>query len=58
MTDRELLLSYQDKYYRFYCKYYDCPCNQKGICKTKYTDLPIDLLHEWDGKNIIKCLCG
>ena len=44
--------------YKFICKYYKCPNNQNGLCKTLYKTLPIDLLHEFDGKNIIKCLCG
>lgn len=49
--------------YRFLCKYDGlnypkCFNNDNGICKTKYTKFPFHLLHSFDGKNIIKCLCG
>lgn len=49
--------------YRFKCKYdginFDaCPCNENGLCRTVYQTFPISLLHEFDGKNYIKCLCG
>ena len=42
------------------CKYYDCPCNEAGLCKTVYLDIKALMLsyHEFDGKNYIKCLCG
>jgi len=44
--------------YRFKCKYYDCPCNEKGLCLTIYITFPCKLLHKFDGKNYVKCLCG
>lgn len=58
-----ILITFKDGYYRFHCRYdgfhYEkCPNNNNGICKTKYKELPIKLLHSFDNKNIIKCLCG
>lgn len=55
------LVSYIDGYYRFYCRYdgfhYEkCLNNENGICKTKYKDFPLILIHKFDNKNIIKCL--
>ena len=52
-----------DGYWRFICQYNGqhfevCPNNNNGICRTKYKDYPINLLHNFDGKNVIKCLCG
>ena len=49
--------------YKFFCLYNGvdfekCPNNNKGMCKTVYTSFPINLLHKFDGKNVIKCLCG
>lgn len=49
--------------WRFRCRYDGdhyalCPSNDHGLCRTVYLLFPWNLLHEWDGKNIIKCLCG
>ena len=49
--------------YRFKCLYdgdhnEKCSNNEKGLCKTVYLDFPTKLIHEFDGKNNIKCLCG
>ena len=49
--------------YRFFCLYNGedfekCPNNDNGMCKTIYYAFPKDLLHPFDGKNVIKCLCG
>lgn len=49
--------------YRFPCLYNGihfpkCLNNENGMCKTIYTDFPYNLLHEFDDKNHIKCLCG
>lgn len=49
--------------YRFPClyngiDYKKCPNNENGMCMTIYKSFPINLLHEFDGKNFIKCLCG
>jgi hypothetical protein len=49
--------------YQFPCLYngvdYEkCPNNNKGMCRTIYYTYPINLLHVFDGKNHIKCLCG
>ena len=49
--------------FRFKCLYDGihnpkCPNNENGLCKTVYKDWPEDLLHPFDGKNYIKCLCG
>ncbi len=49
---------------RFYCKYdgkkyFKCPINENGLCKTKYLIFPQLLLKDLDKKkfNYIKCLC-
>jgi len=52
-----------EKGYIFLCKYdglnyQKCFNNYNGICKTIYSKFPFNLLHSYDGKNIIKCLCG
>lgn len=44
--------------YLFHCYCSDCPCNKDGICCTEHAKLPINLLHEFDGDNIIKQYCG
>ncbi len=49
--------------YKFPCRYNGvdfpkCFNNDNGMCKTIYKTFPINLLHEFDGKNFIKCLCG
>ncbi len=47
------------KYYRFACHCTSCPCNAgKGMCNVRYTRLPLDMMHEWDGDNIIRARCG
>ena len=38
--------------------YEKCPNNDNGMCRTIYKQFPFNLLHEFDGKNFIKCLCG
>lgn len=50
-------------YIRFYCRYdgkhfEKCSNNENGICKKKYLFFPEILLHPFDKKNYIKCLCG
>jgi len=54
------LLSYniKEKHYRFNCYCFSCPCNIKGLCATKFGSIPRHLMHEFDGDNIIKNLCG
>jgi hypothetical protein len=54
------LLSYnpKTKYYRFNCYCDTCPCNGKGLCSTHFPKIPIEMLHEFDGDNIIKNFCG
>jgi len=52
-----------NNYYIFFCKYdglnySKCFNNHNGICKTLYSKFPFHLIHSFDGKNIIKCLCG
>lgn len=63
MNDKSIFSLKIDGYWRFYCQYdgkhfNKCPCNDNGICKTKYKSYPYNLLHNFDGKNTIKCLCG
>jgi hypothetical protein len=54
------LLSYNSKLktYRFNCYCFSCPCNSKGLCVTEFSQLPTNILHEFDGDNIIKNFCG
>lgn len=35
-----------------------CPNNENGLCMTNYLTYPYSLIHRFDGKNNIKCLCG
>lgn len=49
--------------YRFTCKYDGkdfpkCPNNEGGLCRTVYLIYPKILIHPFDGKNEVKCLCG
>lgn len=48
---------------RFKCLYNGidypkCPNNEKGLCKIIYLEYPYHLIHKFDGKNNVKCLCG
>jgi len=54
------LLSFhpKKKLYRFHCYVSDCPCNQDGLCCTEHRMIPLHLIHEFDGDNIIKQYCG
>lgn len=49
--------------YLFLCRYDGlnypkCFNNHNGICRTIYLSFPFILLHSFDGRNIIKCVCG
>lgn len=44
--------------YVFGCTVKGCPCNNNGLCATRHKNLPKGLLHEFDGDNIIRQLCG
>ncbi len=49
--------------YKFFClydgvHYPKCFNNDNGLCRTTYLTFPYHLLHPFDGKNYIKCLCG
>jgi hypothetical protein len=35
-----------------------CPNNLGCTCSQTYPDYPRHLYHDWDGKNVLKCLCG
>lgn len=35
-----------------------CFNNENDKCKTDYLSYPYNLIHRFDGKNNIKCLCG
>jgi len=48
----------EKRLYRFNCYCFDCPCNIRGLCSTEFQELPVSLLHEFDGDNIIKNFCG
>jgi len=48
----------QTKTYLFACRVRGCPCNNNGICKTEHKFLPKQILHEFDGDNIIQQVCG
>lgn len=48
---------------RFKCLYNGidypkCLNNDNGLCRTNYNEYPYYLIHRFDGKNNIKCLCG
>ena len=45
-------------FYRFACYCKACPCNDDGMCATRYTEIPFKQMHEWDGDNIIRAWCG
>ena len=54
-------LIYYDKeneLYVFGCTVKGCPCNKDGLCATRHKYLPKELLHEFDGDNIVQQLCG
>lgn len=48
----------ENRVYVFACTVRSCPCNRDGLCTTTFTHLPVHLLHEFDGDNIIKQVCG
>jgi hypothetical protein len=48
----------EKKRYLLGCTVKGCPCNHNGICKTEHLHLPKNLLHEFDGDNIIQQVCG
>lgn len=45
-------------YYRTGCYVNDCPCNVGNMCSVRYSIIPIQQLHNWDGDNIILTRCG
>jgi len=47
-----------NKRYVFRCTVVGCPCNRNGLCASTHLKIPMCLLHEFDGDNIIKQLCG
>ena len=53
-----ILWDTENKLYVFCCTVKGCPCNHNGYCVTSHKSLPINLLHEFDGDNIVKQLCG
>jgi hypothetical protein len=49
----------KNKVYKFGCTVIECPCNGgTGICSSPHINIPLNLLHEFDGDNIIKQVCG
>jgi hypothetical protein len=46
------------KGYRAGCSCYECPANEQGICITVAFNLDQLSLHEYDGVNCIKQVCG
>jgi len=46
------------KRYLFGCTVALCPNNRDGFCVSEHFKLPIEFLHEFDGDNIIKQMCG
>ncbi len=48
------------KLYRAGCTVLKCPCNANGVCKTGHLFLALmkNILHEFDGDNIIQQACG
>ena len=54
------VLSYnpKTKYYRFNCYCLTCPCNSEGLCSTHFPEIPHQMMHAFDGDNIIRNYCG
>lgn len=48
----------EKKHYIFGCTVKGCPCNRNGLCGTRHLTLPKNVLHEFDGDNIIQQVCG
>lgn len=48
----------EKKAYRYNCYCFTCPCNSEGLCVTEHSSIPLHLLHEFDGDNIIHNYCG
>lgn len=49
----------EEKVYHFACTVNSCPCNNGlGVCGAKHIKLPLNMIHEFDGDNIIKQVCG
>jgi len=53
----------KSKSYRFGCQCLGCPCNNNGICGSVDNNslnmlFKSDRIHEFDGDNIIKQVCG
>ena len=46
------------KTYRFNCYCFDCPCNSDGLCSSEHIVFPVDIMHPFDGDNIVKQFCG
>ena len=53
-----LSINPKNKQYRFNCYCFDCPCNKDGLCVSCFNYIPKDILHEFDGDNIVKNFCG
>ena len=47
-----------DKVYRFGCTVRECPANIEGICCTPAMSFDLMDLHEFDGDNCVKQVCG
>jgi len=61
--ERLIPLLYYDKVekvYRAGCTVVMCPCNRDGICITKHLTIGSikQMLHEFDGDNIVQQNCG
>lgn len=60
-TEDLLPLIYWDKRegaYRFGCTVRECPANIDGICCTPALSFDMMELHEFDGDNCVKQVCG
>lgn len=60
---RDVFFPKIEGYYQAICLYngiidIKCPNNQDSLCKTKLEERPRKFYHDWDGRNVWKCLCG
>jgi hypothetical protein len=50
----------KNKCYRAGCTVHGCPCNHNGVCSTRILSIDYvkNILHEFDGDNIVQQYCG
>lgn len=48
----------ENKVYRVGCSCMGCPANEAGLCSLTYPSIDKIDLHEYDGDNCVRTLCG